>query len=118
MATSSAPSESERRTETEVYSLGDAVVRFRHYAELNYARADGTADFGGSPAVPSIIDTCFGEVLDHALRVADASPVVGEAAQALIGAARSVRALIGLGENRATARELPRGQRNRMRCGR
>ena len=72
------------------------MVRFRYYAELNYAGADDTDDFGGGPpVVPRVIEKCFGEVLDNALRTADALPVVSGDAQTLVTAARSVRDRIG-----------------------
>jgi hypothetical protein len=96
MATSSASSERDRIPASCVYRLGDAVVRFRYYAELNYAGADDAADFGGGPpVVPGVVETCFGKVLDYALRTADALPVVSGDAQALIAAARSMRDHIG-----------------------
>lgn len=95
MAINSAPSGNNRTAARSVYSLGDALGRFRYYAELNYAGASDEVDFGGrAPVVPEIIEKCLGQVLDSAARVADALPDVSEDVQAIVASARSARARI------------------------
>lgn len=79
----------ERATARVVYRLADSLVRFRYYAELNYAQAPEPYAFGGdAPPVPPIIGRCFGEIIAAATRLAN-TLTVPEAA-AIIPAARSI----------------------------
>lgn len=72
-----------------VYQLADSLVRFRYYAELNYAHAPDPYEHGGdAPPIPPIINECFRQVLAAATQLAIAQTV--PEATALVSAARSL----------------------------
>lgn len=81
----------DRATALTVYRLADSLVRFRHHAELEYARAPQPYEFGGeNPPVPHVV-VCFREVSAAASRLA--VDLATPEATALASAARAVHRL-------------------------